>query len=165
MKLEFSRQIFELSSNIKFYQNRFTESRVVPYGRTDERDEANSRNFAIVFCSFVWMFIFNHISFICISLEVVRFFHVYLTLHCSRLQCAVCWTRMHFAEMLGLRLLVDTGTSLEWRNWEKPRRVEERESVWGQKIILSWIMWNRYLGVLSSILCAHALVFAVTLRS
>ena len=133
MKLEFSRQILELSSNIKFYQNPFTESRVVPYGRTDGwawwSEQSQFCDCILFVCLSVH---FNHISFIGISLEVVRFFHVYLTLLCSRLQCAVCWTRMHFAEMLGLRLLVDIGTSLELGNWEKPRRVEERESVWGQ---------------------------------
>jgi hypothetical protein len=35
MKLEFSRQIFEKSSNIKFNENPFSESRVVPCGQTD----------------------------------------------------------------------------------------------------------------------------------
>jgi len=33
-KLEFSRQIFEKSSNIKFHENPSSGSRVVPYGRT-----------------------------------------------------------------------------------------------------------------------------------
>jgi hypothetical protein len=33
MKLEFSRQIFEESSNIKFHQNPSSGSRVVPCGR------------------------------------------------------------------------------------------------------------------------------------
>ena len=46
MKLEFSRQIFEKYSNIKFHENPSSGSRVVPYGRTDRRtnkhDEANS---------------------------------------------------------------------------------------------------------------------------
>ena len=35
MKLEFSQQIFEKSSNVKFHQNPSSESRVVPCGRTD----------------------------------------------------------------------------------------------------------------------------------
>jgi hypothetical protein len=47
MKLEFSRQIFEKSSPIKFHENTSSGSRVVPCGRTDVRtyvhDEANSR--------------------------------------------------------------------------------------------------------------------------
>jgi hypothetical protein len=42
-KLEFSRQIFEISSNIKFHENPSSGSRVVPSGRTDRQDEANSR--------------------------------------------------------------------------------------------------------------------------
>ena len=43
MKLEFYRQIFEKSSNIKFHENPSSGRRVVPYGQTDRRDEANSR--------------------------------------------------------------------------------------------------------------------------
>ena len=47
MKLEFSRQIVEKSSNIKFNQNLSNGNRVVPRGlrdrQTDRRDEANSR--------------------------------------------------------------------------------------------------------------------------
>jgi hypothetical protein len=47
MKLGFSRQVFEESLNIKFYQNPSSGSRDVPrrqiYGRTDAHDEANSR--------------------------------------------------------------------------------------------------------------------------
>jgi hypothetical protein len=35
MKLEFSRQIFEKYSNIKFYENPFSGSGVVPCGQTD----------------------------------------------------------------------------------------------------------------------------------
>ena len=35
MKPEFSRQIFEEHSNIKFYENMSSESRVVPSGRRD----------------------------------------------------------------------------------------------------------------------------------
>jgi hypothetical protein len=36
MKLEFSQQIFEKLSDIKFYENSSSGSRVVPCGRTDE---------------------------------------------------------------------------------------------------------------------------------
>ena len=43
MKLEFSRQIFEISSNIKFHETPSSGSRVVPCGQTDVFDEANSR--------------------------------------------------------------------------------------------------------------------------
>ena len=35
IKLEFSRQIFEKSTNIKFHENPFSGSRVVTCGRTD----------------------------------------------------------------------------------------------------------------------------------
>jgi hypothetical protein len=37
MKLEFSRQIFEKSLNIKFHQNPFSGSRVVPCEQTERR--------------------------------------------------------------------------------------------------------------------------------
>jgi hypothetical protein len=37
MKLEFYRQIFEIYSNIKFYENPSSGSRVVPCGRTDRQ--------------------------------------------------------------------------------------------------------------------------------
>jgi hypothetical protein len=43
MKLEFSRQIFEKYSNIKFYENPSSGSRAVPCAQTDRHDEANSR--------------------------------------------------------------------------------------------------------------------------
>jgi len=44
MKLDFSsRRIFEKSLEIKFYENQFIGSRVVPCGRTDGRDKANLR--------------------------------------------------------------------------------------------------------------------------
>jgi hypothetical protein len=47
MKLKFSRKIIEKYSNIKFYENLFNGSRVVPRGmshtETDRHDEANSR--------------------------------------------------------------------------------------------------------------------------
>jgi len=43
MKLEFSQQIFEKYSNIKFYENPFSGSRVVLCGWKDGHDEANSR--------------------------------------------------------------------------------------------------------------------------
>jgi hypothetical protein len=44
MKLEFSRHIFggKKSSDIKCNENPSSGSRVVPRGRTDRRDEANS---------------------------------------------------------------------------------------------------------------------------
>jgi len=37
MKLEFSLQIFEKHSNIKFDENSFSGSQVVPLGRTDRQ--------------------------------------------------------------------------------------------------------------------------------
>ena len=37
MKLEFSREIFEKHSNVKFNENLACGDRVVPFGRTDER--------------------------------------------------------------------------------------------------------------------------------
>ena len=43
IKLEFSRQIFDESSDIRFHHNPSSGSRVVPCGRTDRHDEANSR--------------------------------------------------------------------------------------------------------------------------
>jgi len=43
MKLEFSLQIFEKHSNIKFDENSFSGSRVVPRGQTDGREGSNSR--------------------------------------------------------------------------------------------------------------------------
>jgi len=43
MKFEFSEQIFEQSSNIKFHENLSSGSRIVPCGETDGHDEANSR--------------------------------------------------------------------------------------------------------------------------
>jgi hypothetical protein len=42
-KLEYFLQIFEKSSNIKFYENPSIGSRVVPCGRTDRQDEATIR--------------------------------------------------------------------------------------------------------------------------
>jgi hypothetical protein len=39
MILEFSRQIFEKSSNIKFHENPYSGSRVVPSGRTDRQTD------------------------------------------------------------------------------------------------------------------------------
>jgi hypothetical protein len=42
MKLEFSRQIFEKYSDIKFNDNPSSWSRVVPCGQTDRHEEANS---------------------------------------------------------------------------------------------------------------------------
>jgi len=43
MKLEFSRQISEKYSDIKFHENPSSGSRVVIYGWTDGHDAANSR--------------------------------------------------------------------------------------------------------------------------
>jgi hypothetical protein len=47
MKLEFSRQLFETPTSIKFLENYSSGSRVVAFGqkekRTDKYDEANSR--------------------------------------------------------------------------------------------------------------------------
>jgi hypothetical protein len=39
MKLEFSQQIFAKSSDIKFNQNPFSGSRVVPHGQTDRQTD------------------------------------------------------------------------------------------------------------------------------
>ena len=41
-KLEFSRQIFEKSSNIKFHENPSSGSRVVPCGQTDRRTDGRT---------------------------------------------------------------------------------------------------------------------------
>jgi hypothetical protein len=43
-KLEFSRQIFEIYSSVKFHENVSSGKRIVPCGRTDRHDEANSRS-------------------------------------------------------------------------------------------------------------------------
>ena len=43
MKLEYSQQIFEKSSNIKYHENQSSGSQVVPCGRTDRHGEANNR--------------------------------------------------------------------------------------------------------------------------
>ena len=43
MKRDFARQFFEKYSNIQFNENPSSGSRVVPCGRTDRHDEANSR--------------------------------------------------------------------------------------------------------------------------
>jgi len=42
-KLEFSRQIFEKYSNIKFRENPSSGNRVVPCRRTERHGEANNR--------------------------------------------------------------------------------------------------------------------------
>jgi hypothetical protein len=42
MNVEFSRQIFEKSSKIKFHENPSSTSQVVPYGQADRHGEANS---------------------------------------------------------------------------------------------------------------------------
>ena len=46
MKLEFSRQIFEKYSNIKFHENPSSGSRVIPSGRTD------MTKLTVAFCNF-----------------------------------------------------------------------------------------------------------------
>ena len=46
MKLEFSQQIFEKYSNIKFHENPFLGSRDVSRGQKDGHDEIVFRNFA-----------------------------------------------------------------------------------------------------------------------
>ena len=43
MKLEFSEQIVEKYSNIKFHENPSSTSRVVLCGQTDRHDKANRR--------------------------------------------------------------------------------------------------------------------------
>jgi hypothetical protein len=43
MKNEFSGQILEKYQNVKFYENPPSGSRVVPCGRTEGHNEANSR--------------------------------------------------------------------------------------------------------------------------
>jgi hypothetical protein len=62
MKIEFSWQIFEKSSNIKFRKNPSSGSRVVPWGRRDSRpdrhDAANSRFWQ--FCERTWKFTLPH---------------------------------------------------------------------------------------------------------
>jgi len=52
MELEFSRQISEKYSDIKFHDNLSTGSRVFPCGRTDRHDEVNS-SFS-QFCESAW---------------------------------------------------------------------------------------------------------------
>ena len=42
-KIEFSRQIFEKYSNVKYYKNPASGSRVVKCGKTDRHDEGKSR--------------------------------------------------------------------------------------------------------------------------
>ena len=39
MKIEFSGQIFQKYSNIKFHENPSSENRVVPYGQTDRQTD------------------------------------------------------------------------------------------------------------------------------
>ena len=43
MKLEFSRQFFEIFTNIKLHKNPFSGSGAFPCGRTDRRDENKNR--------------------------------------------------------------------------------------------------------------------------
>jgi len=51
MKLEFSRQIFEIFSNIIFHENPSSGSRVVPCGQTDARTDMTK--LIVVFRNFV----------------------------------------------------------------------------------------------------------------
>ena len=51
MKLEFSRQIFEKSSNIKFHENPPSGSRFVPCGQTQD-GRTDMTKLIVVFCSF-----------------------------------------------------------------------------------------------------------------
>ena len=50
VKFEFSRQFFEKYSNIKFHENSFSDSRVVPCGQTDRRTDM--AKLIVVVCSF-----------------------------------------------------------------------------------------------------------------
>ena len=43
MKIVYSQQMFEESSNIKCLQNPYSGRRVIPYGRTNRHDEGNIR--------------------------------------------------------------------------------------------------------------------------
>jgi hypothetical protein len=51
MTLEFSRQIFEKSSNIKFHENPSSVSRVVPCGRTDRQTDRQTAMLKLVVSS------------------------------------------------------------------------------------------------------------------
>jgi hypothetical protein len=50
MKFEFSWQIFQRYSNIKFHKNPFIGSRVVPYGRMD--GQAHMKKLTVAFRNF-----------------------------------------------------------------------------------------------------------------
>jgi hypothetical protein len=54
MKLEFSGQIFEESTNIKFHQNQCSGSRVIPYGRTRRQTDRRTDKTKLIvpFCNF-----------------------------------------------------------------------------------------------------------------
>jgi len=55
MKHEFSRQIYQKSSNIKFHENSSSRSRVVPCGPTDRRQEHMTKLTA-AYCDFAnWL--------------------------------------------------------------------------------------------------------------
>ena len=43
IKFQFSRHIFQKTSSVKFHENPYIGSRVVPSERTDRHDEDNSR--------------------------------------------------------------------------------------------------------------------------
>jgi hypothetical protein len=50
VKLEYSRQILQKYSNIKFHENPFSGSRVVPCGRTDGKTDMTK--LIVTFCNF-----------------------------------------------------------------------------------------------------------------
>jgi hypothetical protein len=52
MKLQFSEQILEKYSHVKFHENPSSGSQLVPHGRTDRHEEANSRRSQ--FCKHVY---------------------------------------------------------------------------------------------------------------
>jgi hypothetical protein len=52
MKLEFSKQSFKKYSNIKFNENPFSDSRVVPYGRTGRQTETDMTKLVVACCNF-----------------------------------------------------------------------------------------------------------------
>jgi len=48
MKNEYFRQIFEIYPNFKFNENPSSGSQVVPCGRTDRQDKANSQSLCTI---------------------------------------------------------------------------------------------------------------------
>ena len=55
MKIEFSEQIIEKSSNVKFRRNPSSESRVVSYGRTDGRDHDEAQGIPFAVYNFTYL--------------------------------------------------------------------------------------------------------------